>query len=354
MAMSKEAVTLETSSDSVKDSLCVPCLDVGDHRQAVKFCIDCAHLICQNCVDCHRRFKQMKEHKLVEISATEDLKLSQKLSNLLICPNHPDKTVELVCKNHDVLCCLTCATVSHRGCQSVVELAKEALDLKQTESAGDLKTHLTAAKDHMTSIVRQHEKCKEACITTTEEMIPKKLQELKQNLIQAFAVMEGTIRTELARKGFMIGAKHDEEKAKWEKGIKLVEEAISLMSSVQQNGSPTHVYIVAHKLQKIINEVDTAIANQGRKVQTRNISLEVGFDLQKVLSSKPNRLADLNVTDTFRTLVEYKFPQNDTDCKQTGREVKCPLCNNTFRVQGPVTIWKPAACSSCGHRFYKA
>ena len=352
--MSKEAVTLETGSDSVKDSLCVPCLDVGDHRQAVKFCIDCAHLICHNCEDYHRRFKQMKEHKLVDISATEDLKLSQKLSNLLICPNHPDKTVELVCKNHDTLCCLTCATVSHRGCQSVVELAKEALDLKQGNSADELKNHLTAAKDHMTNIVKQHEQCQEACIASADETIPKKLQELKFKMNQAFAVLEESILRERSKQKENIVSKHEEEKAKWAEHLKAIEEAVNLLSSVQQNGSPSHLYIVANKLQKTIKDVDAAIASQGRKVQTKNISLQVGSDLQNVLSSKPNRLADLNVTDATRTLVEYKFAQKDTDNKTTGKEVKCPYCRTAFRVQSPNTFFKTLAtctCSSCGNRF---
>ena len=305
MALSKEAAGLETGSDAEKENVCAACMDVGDYRQAVKYCIDCAHLVCQNCVDCHRRFKQMKEHKLVDISKDEDLKLSQVMSSLLICPSHPDKTVELVCKNHDVLCCLTCATVSHRGCSHVVEVASETMDPKQSSTTDTLKKHLTAAKGHMTSIVKQHEKSKAEFIATTDVLIPKKLKELKQNLMRTFTVLEQGILTETTKQRVSHVAKHDEEIAKWAKYISSINEAFNLLSSAHQNGSSTHVYVVLKKLQKTLNDVDMAIADQGNKLSSEIISLKEGS--VSVLRSKPCSLADLCVTKTTATLPEYKF-----------------------------------------------
>ena len=345
MAMSKEIITLETSSDSEKESLCVPCLDDGEHRQAIKYCIDCAHLVCQNCVMYHRRFKQMKEHKLVDISTTEDLKLSQKLSNLLICPNHPEKTVELVCKSHDVFCCLTCATVSHRDCREVMEVTKEALDKKQTPAADELKSHLTAAKDHITSIVKQHEHSQSDFVASADELIPKKLHELKQKLTQAFAVMEQTILIERNKQKVSHKSKHDVQKAKWVKHIQSIDEAISLLSSVQQNGSPVHMYVVANKLQKTINDADAAIANQGNKLTTETISLKVGVDLQKVVSSQPSRMAELCVTDATTSLLEYKFATDiDMDSKTGG---KCRACRQRVRFNR-ADIFGRIICPNCG------
>ena len=306
MAMSKEVVKMETGSDSVKDSVCVPCLDVGDLREAVKFCIDCSHLVCQICVESHRRFRQLKEHKLIDISVTEDLKLFQNLSNLLFCPNHRDKKVELVCKNHDVLCCLACATVNHRGCKSVVDLGKEVSDPTQTPNAGELIKHLTAAKDYMTGIVNENERCKKACIASVDELIPKTLRELKLKFDRAFAVMEENIMREGARQKEIMVSKHTENKAKWAKSIESVNEATILLLSVQQNGSPTHMYIIANKIQKMIKIVDAAIAKQGREVQSKRISLEVGADLQNVLSSSPTKMAVLTVKDKImRALNAY-------------------------------------------------
>ena len=219
MAMSKEAAcvetNVETSSDAEKEILCVPCLDVGEHRLALKYCIDCADLVCQNCVDYHRRFKQMKEHKLVDIREKKDLKLSMVVSRLLLCQNHPDKSIELVCMNHDALCCLTCATVNHRGCSSVVGVAREASDLKKTHAADELKSNLSVAEGYITNIVKRHEKCKHEFIASTEVLIPNKLQELKQKLMQAFDVLEESIRLDGNEQRIKYTAKHDVEKEKW-------------------------------------------------------------------------------------------------------------------------------------------
>ena len=345
--MSKEAASVETSSDAVKENFCVPCLDVGDHHQAVKFCIDCAHLVCQSCVDCHRRFRHMKGHKLVGIRE-EDLKLAQMMSRLLICPFHPDKTIELVCKNHDMVCCLTCATVSHRGCNRVVEITREAFDVKKTSVASDLQSHLTAASDHMTNIMKLHEKCVAEFIVSTYVAIPKTLHQLKKNIMEAFAALEQGILSELTKQRVSHAAKHDDAKEKWSKHIEAVNEAVQLLASVQKTGSPVHMYVVACNLRKTLHDVDAAIANQGNTLQTEIISLKLGVNSQKVLSSKPCGLAELCVTKTTTSLPEYKCAQTVTQSKDTHGYAsymgalqerfrstlsitKCPYCHKSWQ-----------------------
>ena len=347
MAMSKEAATLETGSDSEKDGMCVPCLDDGEHRQAAKYCIDCGHLVCHSCVVYHRRFKQLKDHKLADISAAEDLKLSQKLSNLLICQNHPGKTVELVCKDHDVLCCLTCATVSHRGCQEVVEVTMAASDIKQNPAANEMKAHLTAAKDHMGLIVKHHEECKADIVKSADETIPQKLQEFKKKLIQAFEVVEQKIlATRTARKA-SLAAKYDHEKAKWAKHVESVDEAINLLSCVQQNGSPVHLFIVANKLQKTIKEVDAVIADQGNELPTETIFVKKGADLLKVLSCEPVKVVELSVTKTTTSIPKYKYDPNVP--KNDDIYCICCICNNPILVptqSNPFICY--IKCTKCG------
>ena len=307
MAMSKEAAGLETGSDAEKKGVCAACMDVGDHRQAIKYCIDCAQLVCQNCVDYHRRFRQTKEHKLVEISKDDELKLSQMLSRLLICPSHHGKAIELVCKNHNVLCCLTCATVSHRGCKEVVEVASEALDPKQKSAMSELKNHLMAAKNHMDNIIKQHEKGNAEFINTTEILIPKELQKIKQKLLQTFNTLEQKILLECNLKRTSHVSKHTLEVNKWAKHIGSVNEAISFLTTAQENGSATHLYIVANKIQKSLTHVDAEIASQGNTLPNEIVYLKEGFTLKQFLSGKSHDRLEVCLTDTLDPLLEYQF-----------------------------------------------
>lgn len=307
MAHSKEMLTIEISSDADKESLCAPCKAEGEHRQATKYCIDCGQLVCKNCVDSHRRFKELKGHKLVDSSNEDDLKLSQMLSSCLICPNHPDKTIELVCKNHDVLCCLTCATVSHRGCREVVEVGSQAADVKQ-ESVTDLKNHLVAAKSHMEEIVKKHKQSNIALTSSTDVLLPKQLQDLILRVNQILTALEKSILSESQTKKKLHMAKHDAEITKWNKNINSISEAYTLLNSVQQNGSEAHVYVVVNKIQKLLADIDVNISNQGNQFLDESFVFKECPSLQQVSNCKsPRSLVELSVTKKVIPLPQYKY-----------------------------------------------
>lgn len=306
MAQSKETLNVEISSDADKESLCAPCKNEGDHRQAAKYCIDCGQLLCKTCVDFHRRFKQLKGHKLVDSSNEDDLKLSQMLSSCLICPNHPDKTIELVCKNHDVLCCLTCATVSHRGCR-VVEVGSQAADVKQ-ESVTDLKNHLVAAKSHMEEIVKKHKKSNTEFTFSTDVLLPRQLQDLRLRVNKILITLEKKILSESQTKKKSHIDKHDAEITKWNKNINSVIEAYNLLNSVKQNGSETHVYVVVSKIRKILANIDGIISSQGNKVADASLVFKECSSLQQVSNCQsPRSLVELSIKNKTIPLPQYKY-----------------------------------------------
>ena len=177
-------------------------------------------------------------------------------------------------------------------------------DLKITHAADELKSNLSVAEGYITNIVKQHEKCKDEVIASTEVLIPKKLQELKQKLMEAFDVLEESIRLDGNEQRIKYTAKHDVEKEKWAKHNEYVNEATQLLSSVQKNGSPVHLYVVVNKLQDTLKDVVGAIVNQGSRLQSETVSLKECVDLQKVLSCKPCGLAELCVTKTTISLLE--------------------------------------------------
>ena len=251
----------------------------------------------------------------------------------------------------------------------MVEISDEAYDIRKTPAVtGELKIHLTAAKNYMKTIVKQHEMCKAEFIDSTYVAIPKKLKQLKHKILEAFSALEKGVLTELAKERLLCTTTHDSEIAEWTKRIKKVEEAVQLLSSVQQSGSTIHMYIVVNNLHKILNGVDAAISGQGNTLASETASLDVSFGLQKVMSSPPCALVQLNVLKTSVSLPEYPQTQTVVMNKQSSNYYdtgymsalsqrfqrcltisnSCPYCHTSWQTTPGV---KHRTCPSCGYQF---
>ena len=174
MAFGKKAtVELDTTGDE-KGDLCGACAIDGLHRPALKFCLECSQPIYKYCVDSHRIIKQIQHHKLVDNKNKDAVKITQTLSSILACGNHPDKKIELICIDNDVLCCSTCATVNHRSCRQVNEVSKIAT---VTNTEGILK-QLIEVKNYIEELVKQHQNNNQDIQSHINTSIRKQVQEI--------------------------------------------------------------------------------------------------------------------------------------------------------------------------------
>ena len=149
--------------------------------------MDCSQPICQTCVDSHRRIKLLQAHKLVDNKNEDAIKLAKTLSSCLACPKHADKTIEFICLDQEVFCCSTCATVDHRACHQVKEVAALA---QTSPDVTTTMTHLTDAKKAIEGIIKlRHENNNEIQEQITK-VIPKQIQEMKANIMKTFNELE--------------------------------------------------------------------------------------------------------------------------------------------------------------------
>ena len=195
MACSKVNYEVERGSDVDKEipAWCATCKSDGLTNAAVKFCLDCKVPVCQLCVDSHRRIPQIKSHKLVDDITKDTLKLAAWLTTAIQCPKHWDKTIELECKNHDVMCCLTCATVDHRNCQQAVEIACQARNTNMDSVTQNLMNDLASAQTQMRHIAQQHETGDKEIQSQADDAIPKKLKYLRKCIDDKLNEMERQI-----------------------------------------------------------------------------------------------------------------------------------------------------------------
>jgi tripartite motif-containing protein 56 len=76
----------------------------GKHRDATSKCLDCAKLLCANCVQLHRQTKVTSSHSLFDIETEKDIE----------CREHKDEAVRFYCEPCDTCICVLCTFNEHR------------------------------------------------------------------------------------------------------------------------------------------------------------------------------------------------------------------------------------------------
>ena len=101
--------------EKVRDPKSVQCEKCGE-EEAVRFCRDCGQYICQACLTVHRKWKDFKEHEILNFdevaAAASAMKSSKKV--VMLCPKHPTEPMKIYCETCDELICRDCTVRTHR------------------------------------------------------------------------------------------------------------------------------------------------------------------------------------------------------------------------------------------------
>ncbi|XP_052782162.1 uncharacterized protein LOC128218522 [Mya arenaria] len=105
------------TSDLIHDFACSPCKDDGLNNEAQFFCDECKKYYCNNCVLLHN--KLFRTHTVLGKQDVSKWVGYARLNPIEACDKHGDKKLELLCEDHDELCCHICVSLTHRMCQSI-------------------------------------------------------------------------------------------------------------------------------------------------------------------------------------------------------------------------------------------
>ncbi|VDI52421.1 Hypothetical predicted protein [Mytilus galloprovincialis] len=116
------------------EKLCDACRNENICEKAISWCTICEEAYCATCEGSHRKFKMSRTHK---ISSIKDIYRNNVCSSVA-CNEHPDKAIEIYCKDHSKPCCTVCATIHHRKCEHVITIDKAVYGIKESEKARNL------------------------------------------------------------------------------------------------------------------------------------------------------------------------------------------------------------------------
>ena len=204
------ATNNEVSSDPdmVKDELlcddeslmkfCSCCLEADQSKiDAVKFCSTCGDTLCTRCDALHKRNKHTKDHPVISIAETT---LQQfRASRVVIddhCQSHVDKPTDMLCIDHQKLCCPICQSTTHKSCDNFMTLEQAATifslkDKKETDG-NNMKDLIKKIKK-----LQNQEKGTSTALTNSTADVRKDIKTFAKALKQKIDTLEHQAETEL-------------------------------------------------------------------------------------------------------------------------------------------------------------
>ncbi|XP_048248583.1 uncharacterized protein LOC124151208 [Haliotis rufescens] len=120
---------IDTQADVVKTgsaSCCSVCEKLGETIPGASWCSECQVSLCERCVKMHVANPASHDHEICDLSGEVKVKRRRKV----VCREHKDEVIKLVCKDCHKAVCQTCCVVYHRKCESVVTIQSMLPNLK--------------------------------------------------------------------------------------------------------------------------------------------------------------------------------------------------------------------------------
>ncbi|XP_048253359.1 E3 ubiquitin-protein ligase TRIM71-like [Haliotis rufescens] len=128
---------LDSFGPGSKDTTnCSYCIEEGETTPASVWCYVCDDALCGRCVRVHNRIPSSRHHDVTVLS--REVKVKRR--RMVMCKEHTDESIKLLCKDCKKAVCQTCCTIYHRKCESVVSLGVEIRAMKAvlTRATGNL------------------------------------------------------------------------------------------------------------------------------------------------------------------------------------------------------------------------
>ncbi|XP_052769426.1 uncharacterized protein LOC128209441 [Mya arenaria] len=183
MASSRHSISI--ASDEIHEFSCSVCKDEHLNKEAKYFCGDCSKFYCDKCLTFHAKIH--KRH--VVLGRKDEDKWVGQGNTLALCHLHHPNVLELLCEEHDELCCQLCVTVNHRMCRSVRLISDLARGIQQTADYKQLPANITKVTDSLNQ-VRDARKENQNSLKTSGKSMLTKIKDLRKTLNQLLDELE--------------------------------------------------------------------------------------------------------------------------------------------------------------------
>ena len=195
-----------SAQDEIIIRHCGPCNYEGTEIEAEMFCDDCKELLCRNCADSHKKYKQFRNHTVVPVAQAPKDEATGYTPSIVICDCNQNLEGTEYCEYHCDVVCQTCASTKHQNCKTQAisqrfgdEKAKLSSVMQKADAVKtNIETCLQKRNDDLQKLLSVKETCTKE-IQSFRRTLNQHLDLLEQNVLKEMENLESRERKEIER-----------------------------------------------------------------------------------------------------------------------------------------------------------
>ena len=268
-----------------------PCEFYCDDDTSVAYCKECDKVLCQDCLNVHKKKKTSCSHSTYSI---EDLKRKSRsdlhkifpssISSVPLCHDHNDQKLVLYCTQCAVPVCDKCSTGRHKG-HSVKEVSQQVPQTKEQilqtiDRLPEKKKHLEQVMENIDETRRKLEDCKNRAYNNIQDLFMKLRQLIDKH------------EEELLVKCRRMAVSKETHLSIQMEGLQYLSESMSQCHSLASIATSQYT--------------DVQLLSIAQTLQDRGVTLQQQFtDTSLDLCATPNISVEVNTDALVKTITEF-------------------------------------------------
>ena len=239
-------------------------------------------------------------------------------SSKINCEIHTDVQIDHFCSQHDVVCCRTCLSDSHRSCESVLPLDSASKDVKNSSLLSDTleeQEYMTKTLSKMSENRDENRKL----LKQKKSLIIKQISAAKSKVLKYLDDIEERLITEVASVQEKNEEKINREKHDICQLTSILKDNKQELESLKDHGSNNQLFLTLRKQITIIQKTDKKIHDMSSAIneidmefeEIKNVNIETIGSLSQITRPCPIKYKSMKVQhqqvhqDRRQTLTEF-------------------------------------------------
>ncbi|XP_060570957.1 uncharacterized protein LOC132729253 [Ruditapes philippinarum] len=264
--MASDSCQVKCTEDTFPHArLCQICSKNGISRPATIFCSTCEEFQCEDCANGHTIYKFLKNHNLQ--NATE---AKPSLTRISICEKH-NESIDFYCKEHNELCCGTCAFLGHKQCLYIDEISRTS---EQTDNDCTFLKDKFCELQNVADRIGNHLVKSETHLKKQAQNVLKEINGVQEKMNKSFQDLSCELQKEAL---FFKEQKADDLNKVQNNYIQLrnkLEHEKDLLSSVLKDGRPTQQFLAQFQLNDSLTSMKEELKHVTSKLDRMDFKIE--------------------------------------------------------------------------------
>ncbi|KAK3587682.1 hypothetical protein CHS0354_042466 [Potamilus streckersoni] len=201
------------------------------------------------------------------------------------CLQHNGKQIEFYCKDHDIVCCSTCAVITHKKCDSIVPVEEAACGIKNSNVRDLTMDKLRKCQSSLRSVVAVLEANNRKLQTQTSNL-RRKLVETRLKVNHLFDEFEKTLSSANDCMYEKESSRNTLQADRCRHLFTTVEGCVTILESAVMEGKEEGIFVILKQIDSQIRGFEKIIDQENSKISLVNLFFDEEIILENFLLQK--------------------------------------------------------------------